>query len=118
MPDFVNAVAAVRTLLSPRDLLEQVQEVEARIGRTGGHGEPREVDVDIVALGTVLMDRPELTIPHPRYHLRAFVLLPLREVAPDFRCPLTGRRLEEMIAALPPGQRVRRISRRWIVRAP
>jgi len=87
---FVNAVASVRTLLSPDDLLKRLKTMEKRMGRTGGHMEPREIDLDLIACGETCCDSAGLTLPHPRYRARAFVLIPLSEVAPDFVCPATG----------------------------
>ncbi len=114
-PAFVNAVARVATLLSPVDLLERVQAVERVLGRTGGHWRPREIDVDIVALGDRTVRRPGLEIPHPRMPERLFVLLPLREVAPAFRCPRTGASIDAMIRAARAAGAVEpvRIARRW-----
>ncbi|MBI4720262.1 MAG: 2-amino-4-hydroxy-6-hydroxymethyldihydropteridine diphosphokinase [Chitinivibrionia bacterium] len=88
---FINMAAEVRTLLSPPDLLKQVQAIEARMGRTGTRNEPRPIDIDIVSLGDAQITSDGLIIPHPRYHARAFVLVPLLEIAPEYRCPIRGR---------------------------
>ncbi|GAA1730405.1 hypothetical protein GCM10009809_27420 [Isoptericola hypogeus] len=83
-PDYLNAVLVVRTALAPRDLLRAVQEVEARHGRVRDERwGPRTLDVDIVQYGTLTSTAPELELPHPRAHERAFVLVPWAEVAPD-----------------------------------
>ncbi len=115
MDDFVNMVVQVRPLLWPEDLLKRIQVLEKQLGRCGGHNEPRTVDVDIVAMGNRVLDTPHLRIPHPRYATRAFVLVPLQEIAPGFTCPVTGRAVSEMIGALPERQRVTRISGRSVV---
>jgi 2-amino-4-hydroxy-6-hydroxymethyldihydropteridine diphosphokinase len=114
---FLNAVAEVRTLLCPEDLLNRLKTIEKSMGRTGGHNRPREIDIDIVSLGDTVVETAALTIPHPRYHDRAFVLLPLKEVAPAFRCPLTGRSVDEMIDSLESSATVSRISGRRLIAA-
>jgi len=111
MRPFVNAVLEVQSLLCPGDLLKRVQELERAMGRSGGHNEPREIDIDIVAVGDERMRTPELTVPHPRYSERAFVLAPLLELNPDFRCPATGRAGSDLLRHLD-SQRVSRISTR------
>jgi 2-amino-4-hydroxy-6-hydroxymethyldihydropteridine diphosphokinase len=107
-PWFVNGVAVVETSLPPGDLLALLHETERRFGR-----ERREVnaarilDLDLIAYGDLLRtDAPPL-LPHPRLHERAFVLLPLADVAPDWRHPADGRTLSEMIRALPLEQSIR-----------
>jgi 2-amino-4-hydroxy-6-hydroxymethyldihydropteridine diphosphokinase len=115
MARFVNAVVELRPLLCMGDLIKRLQALEKSLGRRGGHMEPREIDIDIVAFGTRTVETPDLIVPHPRYRKRSFVLVPLRDVAPAFQCPLTGAFIDELIAALPPGGRVSRISSRRIV---
>lgn len=114
-PPFINAVIQVQTLLSPEDLLNRLKTIEKRWGRRGGHNAPREIDVDIIAFGETVMDTPRLTLPHPRYAGRAFVLVPLREVAPGFVCPRTGRSIDELVAAAGGGQDVIRVSGRRFI---
>ncbi len=109
---FINSVLGLLSLLSPTDLLLRMRSIERRMGRSGGHNAAREIDVDIVALEGVVLQDEALTLPHPRYAKRAFVLLPLREIAPDFRCPLTGRHIDQMIAGLPPDQEITLVSTR------
>lgn len=89
-PDYVNAVAEVRTDLPPEALLAQLFAVEARFGRTRSfRNAPRTLDLDLLLHGDTILDTPDLILPHPRLHLRAFVLVPLAELAPDL--PLPGR---------------------------
>lgn len=114
-PPFVNAVVQVRPLLSPEDLLKRLKTIEKRMGRRGGHNVPREIDLDLIAYGCEQVDTPELTVPHPRFHERAFVLLPLREIAPAFSCPRTGRAIDRLIARLETRDRVVRVSRRNLI---
>jgi 2-amino-4-hydroxy-6-hydroxymethyldihydropteridine diphosphokinase len=93
-PDFVNAAALLRTHLDARALLEQLQAIERARGRERGdiHWGPRVLDLDLLAFGRLSIDEPGLTVPHPGIASRNFVLLPLREIAPDFDIPGLGRR--------------------------
>lgn len=116
-PPFVNAVAEVVALLKPRDLLERMQAIEAELGRTRGHNESREIDLDLVAFGDEVADSGDPILPHPRFRERAFVLVPLAEIAPSFRDPRTERPVAELLAELADVDSVRRVSgRRWIER--
>ena len=114
---FVNAVAEVRPLLCPEDLLNRLKTIEKSMGRTGGHNRPREIDIDILCLGDTVVETAGLTIPHPRFGDRAFVLVPLREIAPGFRCPLTQRSVDEMIESLESSANISRISGRRLIAA-
>jgi 2-amino-4-hydroxy-6-hydroxymethyldihydropteridine diphosphokinase len=114
-PPFINAVCQVHALLSPVDLLKRLKTIEKRMGRRGGHNAPREIDLDIIAYGQERVEAPDLTIPHPRYNARAFVLVPLREIEPAFVCPCTGHPIDGMIANLAAHDRVIRISRRSLI---
>ena len=99
-PPFINLCIAVETLLSPRDLLDRVQAIERQLGRDRAHEKrwgPRTADIDIVAYDDLAMDELGLTIPHPRLFERAFVLLPLAEIAPDL--VIRGRSVREAAAA-------------------
>jgi len=90
-PDFVNACALLETSLAPRDLLDALLAVEERRGRVREiPNGPRILDLDIVLYGDKVVDEPGLTIPHPRAHQRAFVLVPLVEVWPDAMIPGHG----------------------------
>lgn len=83
-PDFINAVVLVQTQLSPLDLLHALQALELQSGRERPFkNAPRTLDLDIIFYGDLSMDTPELTLPHPRWHERAFVLQPLAEVWPE-----------------------------------
>lgn len=82
-PDFINAVAEVATRLSPRELLAALQELEHGAGRERSfRNAPRTLDLDILLYGEETVAEPALTIPHPRMNGRAFVLVPLSEIAP------------------------------------
>jgi 2-amino-4-hydroxy-6-hydroxymethyldihydropteridine diphosphokinase len=114
---FVNAVAEVRPLLCPEDLLNRLKTIEKSMGRTGGHNRPREIDIDILCIGDTVLETSGLTIPHLRYAERAFVLTPLREISPGFRCPRTGRTIDELIDALGCDVAITRVSGRHIIAA-
>jgi 2-amino-4-hydroxy-6-hydroxymethyldihydropteridine diphosphokinase len=99
---FVNACIGVRTALSPHDLLKRCQAVEDGMGRvrTQRWG-PRIIDVDILAIGTQQICDPELVVPHPLIAERAFVLVPLKDIAPGLT--LGGKSLDEMLDAVEAG---------------
>lgn len=103
-PPFVNAAARVRTELSPAALLARLQEIERFFGRIeAARNAPRPLDLDILDYdGRIEAGPPEL--PHPRIETRAFVLVPLAEIAPQWRHPVSGRFVEDLIAALPAGE--------------
>lgn len=83
-PDFVNAVAAIHTALTPRALLDALLTIERAHGRQRVFANaPRTLDLDIALYGERLINEPGLCVPHPRMHERAFVLVPLAEIAPD-----------------------------------
>jgi 2-amino-4-hydroxy-6-hydroxymethyldihydropteridine diphosphokinase len=114
---FINAVVEFESLLCPEDLLKRFKEIEKAAGRRGGHNEPRELDLDIVAIGAATIRTDELTVPHPRYRERAFVLVPLMEIAPGFVCPETGRRIGEIVSSLRGSQGIVTVSSRRTVLA-
>ncbi|HSM31026.1 MAG TPA: 2-amino-4-hydroxy-6-hydroxymethyldihydropteridine diphosphokinase [Woeseiaceae bacterium] len=95
-PDFVNAAALLTTRLAPRALLLQLQSIENARGRERGEIQwgPRVLDLDLLAYDGLSIDEPGLTVPHPGIASRNFVLLPLREIAPDFEIPGLGRVLD------------------------
>ena len=90
-PDFINAVVAVDTALEALPLLRTLLAIEARHGRVRSvPNAPRTLDLDLLMHGDTIMAGAELTLPHPRMHERAFVLLPLLEIAPDVQLPGLG----------------------------
>ena len=89
-PEFINAVAQLETTLAPEALLDELLALEQRFGRIRGERNgPRTLDLDLLLYDNLELELPRLTLPHPRLHLRAFVLLPLTEISPDLR--LAGR---------------------------
>ena len=98
-PDFINAVAELRTLLSPHDLLRRLLALETAHGRQRPfHHAPRTLDLDLLMVGSHQVISNELTLPHPRLHQRAFVLLPLLELAPDLVHPVLGALQQQLPA--------------------
>lgn len=97
-PLFLNAVAELRTDIGARELLALLKEIETQVGRMPGkHWGPREIDLDILLYGSGVIDEPDLVVPHPEMTWRAFVLVPLLEIAPEISIPGAGEaRLHDM----------------------
>jgi 2-amino-4-hydroxy-6-hydroxymethyldihydropteridine diphosphokinase len=109
-PWFVNGVARLEGEATPEAVLDALQALEARFGRERPYpNAPRTLDLDLLDHVGRVMDTPRLTLPHPRMTGRAFVLLPLAEVAPGWRHPVTGEAVHALIAALP-DQKIRAIA--------
>lgn len=103
-PRFVNAVIALETPLSPRELLDGLLAIEFAFGRDRAASPPngpRSLDLDILFYGDLVLSTSGLEIPHPRLAERAFVLVPLNEIAPALRDPRSGKTVMEMLRSLP-----------------
>jgi 2-amino-4-hydroxy-6-hydroxymethyldihydropteridine diphosphokinase len=109
-PRFLNAVCLAQTELGPLQLLSLVKGIEASLGRVPGFpNAPRPIDVDIILYGDLVIQTPELTIPHPRLEERAFVIIPLLEVAPDLRHPVSDEHIGDLAASVGGKEGVRKI---------
>ena len=100
-PDFLNQVLRVQTEMAPQQLLLYLKRIELEMGRvkTFRNG-PRLIDIDILFYGQRVIKGTELSIPHPRLHERAFVLVPLNDIAPDFVHPVLNMTVESMLSKI------------------
>ena len=107
-PEFLNAVVELETRLAPEALLDGLQAIEKRHGRERPFaGAPRTLDLDLLLYGDATLATPRLSLPHPRMHERAFVLMPLAEIAP--RATIPGRGTARELLAACEGQKAERI---------
>src|SRR5438552_4740198 len=100
-PPFINLAIQIETLLTPRALLERALEVERALGRDRARETrwgPRTIDIDLIAYDDLVRDEPDLILPHPRLFERAFVLVPLAEIAPDR--VIAGRNIKDALAGI------------------
>ena len=113
-PPFLNAVAWLESELEPRELLWHLLLIEKRMGRVRAQRwGPRSIDLDLLFFGDTALDEPDLKVPHPEAHRRAFVLYPLHELDPDFLHPVTGEHIRKMMKRLDPTPAVRKAGRFW-----
>ena len=100
-PHFLNLVCEAETGLSPTELLALAKAIETKLGRVRiRFNAPRPIDIDILFYSDMIIDLPELTVPHPRLTERAFVLTPLDEIAPDLAHPANGKTVRELNKAI------------------
>jgi 2-amino-4-hydroxy-6-hydroxymethyldihydropteridine diphosphokinase len=115
-PNFLNAVIQLETALTARQLLWNLLLIERRLGRVRHPGQrygPRTIDLDLVLFGDQVIDTPDLKVPHPEYHRRAFVLVPLAEIEPRLVHPVFGLTASELLERVEQRPEVRRMSKLW-----
>lgn len=100
-PDYLNGCAILQTHHAPTVLLDLLLEIEQQFGRVRrGRNAPRTLDLDLLLFDNIVLDEPKLQIPHPRLVERAFVLVPLAEIAPDWIEPISGKAIAELVQAV------------------
>jgi 2-amino-4-hydroxy-6-hydroxymethyldihydropteridine diphosphokinase len=103
-PAFLNGAAEIQTTISPQELLARLLAIETELGRKRRQRwEPRVIDLDLLLFGSLQIDEPGLTLPHPRLHERRFVLQPLAKIAPKLIHPTLGKTIQTLLDELPPG---------------
>jgi len=113
-PDYLNAVLSLQTSLTPRELLHLCQGLELAEGRERKERwGPRTLDIDLLFYADRIIEEADLTVPHPRLQERLFVLLPLADLAPDLRHPLSGQTIKVLIEHLPVDEQIRMINPNW-----
>ncbi len=113
-PDYLNGVIEILTGLSPLDLLQLCQRIEAAAGRTRDiHWGPRTLDIDLLLVDQLVIDDPFLTLPHPRLQHRHFVLLPLNDLAPELLHPVFKRTMNQLLKALPAAVGITQLNEIW-----
>jgi 2-amino-4-hydroxy-6-hydroxymethyldihydropteridine diphosphokinase len=99
---YLNCVIGVHTVLSPNVLLQRLLALESALGRIRTKKlQPRVIDLDLLMFGPAVINTPDLIIPHPRMHMRRFVMAPMAEIAPDLIHPVLGLSVEKLLEACP-----------------
>jgi len=105
-PDFLNTAISGQTDLGPKELLDFIGKVERQVGRTASfHWGPREIDIDIIFYGDLIQEAQKLTIPHPNFRGRDFVLQPLSDLSPQMLDPISGETVQQLLDKIDPLQR-------------
>jgi 2-amino-4-hydroxy-6-hydroxymethyldihydropteridine diphosphokinase len=113
-PDYLNAVLEIQTSLSAQNLLHLCRQVEDAAGRVREiHWGPRTLDIDLLIFAELVTDDPLLTLPHPRLHLRHFVLQPLYDLNPQLQHPGLNRTIQELLTQLPPAEGITQFQKTW-----
>ena len=100
-PAFLNMAIKGTTILKPEPLLKHLKQLETRLGREPSfHWGPRLIDIDLLFYDDFVMDTPQLVIPHPRLHERAFVLVPMADIAPDLVHPILGKTIRQLLEGM------------------
>lgn len=100
-PEYLNGCVLLQVLLSPQDLLRKLLTIETKFGRVRRQRwGPRSLDLDLLLYDDLILDTPTLQLPHPRMHERAFVLVPLAEIAPSLREPVSGNTIAQLVQAV------------------
>jgi 2-amino-4-hydroxy-6-hydroxymethyldihydropteridine diphosphokinase len=103
---YLNAVSRLTTPLGPAELLKLLKEIEEAMGRSPAEKDnPRVIDLDILLYGDITLDGKSLKVPHPRMHLRKFVLRGMSQIAPDIRHPLNGKTMRRLYMEISDGER-------------
>ncbi|MFM7731662.1 MAG: 2-amino-4-hydroxy-6-hydroxymethyldihydropteridine diphosphokinase [Flavobacteriales bacterium] len=101
-PAFLNQIVVIQTSLTNQELLQEISELEEFYGRTRGEGyQSREMDVDVLFIDNDVLEEGALLVPHPRLHLRRFVLQPLAEIAPSLMHPILRKSISELLVECP-----------------
>lgn len=100
-PDFINGVFEAQTALAPQELLKALKQTEKQLGRKETfRNAPREIDLDIIFYGSIVLQQANLNIPHKAFRQREFVLTPLAQIAPDFKDPVTQKTVKQLLEQL------------------
>lgn len=113
-PDFLNSAAKLSCKLKPEKLLERLKEIEVSLGRRKRvRWGPREIDLDIILFGNQVIQKDGLTIPHPDFHNRRFVLQPLADICPELMSPTHGLSVSELLNRCKDRTKIEKISTEW-----
>ena len=112
---YINAVLILNARLAVEALHGILTQIERQLGRVRGEDRyaPRTIDIDLLYAGKIVSDRPQLTLPHPRWAKRRFVLQPLAEIRGDLIMPGEAKTVRELLAALSPGEEVKKLTTGW-----